>query len=608
MSGDDANRSINSEAAITGAATRPLKAKRSLLSKVVVLVTVAYFGIEVVSLVPFAYLYRDALLEDRIQILDQCAKKGRIAFRETDRSGIAPITSDLPAGPIVSFHSPDVKAYIFTGRSPSGTLGFNVNRELTPVTGRSDELDRAKARVRAFIESKEGSRSFRAGPRQIHLESIYHKSDKKLEAVMYFAIPLNDVEKHVLKFSALSLAGGLFALLLFGTVSILYLRKNFLEPLNTIIEADNAGRKGDFVGALINEKKIPDDELGMIMHSRNRLQIQQQSYRESLDAKNLELSRQREALRRWGRELEKLVQRKSDELVTARESLFENEKLAALGRLAANVAHEINNPLASIAGYAEELRELVEEIDAIRDSEECAHFPEALRIIEEQAFRCKDILKRLLGLARSDQVNTEQVDVGALVRETVLMTEASARRRSVDLTVRIPNSAGPHIQTDSNSLVQIVTNLIENAVDAANAARESRGSAGKVEVSVLSRTAPNQSNQETVIRVLDNGYGVPEDQREKIFDEFYTTKPIGRGTGLGLAICQTMTQRLGGHIEVESLDGSGAAFSIVLPETMVDDSRFMETALPTRPQGAGDTTRFQFKETGALSSKDVDDA
>ncbi|MDF1661799.1 MAG: HAMP domain-containing sensor histidine kinase [Planctomycetota bacterium] len=586
---------------------RRLTPKRSLLSKVVVLVTAAYFGIEVITLVPFAYLYRDALLEDRAQLLKQCAQKGRIAFDETSRGGIAPISSDLPAGPIVSFHSPDVTAYVFTGQSPTGVLGFNSNRELTPLVNESSEFDRAKAQVKQFIDTKQPSFTDRLGASQVHIECLYGKEDKKLQAVMYFSIPLNDIESHVLRFSAFSLAGGLLALLFFGAISILYLKKSFLTPLNTIIDADNAGRKGDFNKALIVEGLIPDDELGMIMHSRNRLQVQQQAYRESLDAKNLELSRQREALRRWGRELEKLVQRKSDELMTARESLFENEKFAALGRLAANVAHEINNPLASIAGYAEELRELVAEIEVVKEHPDCAHFPEALRIIEEQAFRCKDILKRLLGLARSERMNAEDVDVGKLVRETVNLTEASARRRNVELVARIPSNEGPFIETDSSSLVQVVTNLIENAIDAANAARESRDGQGRVEVSVLTRTAPNQDSRDTIVRVMDNGYGVPEDQREKIFNEFYTTKPIGRGTGLGLAICQTMTQRLGGHIEVESLDGSGAAFSIVLPAAITKDARYTDTPLPTRPPVAGDTASFQIKKTGSLNADEIGD-
>lgn len=586
---------------------RRLRPKRSLLSKVVVLVTAAYFGIEVITLVPFAYLYRDALLEDRAHHLKQCAQKGRIAFEETSRGGIAPISSDLPAGPLVSFHSPDVTAYVFTGQSPTGVLGFNSNSELTPLVNQSADFDRAKAEVKQFIASERALSSERRGPKQVHLERIYGEDKKELRAVMYFSIPLNDIESHVLKYSAFSLVGGLLALLLFGVISILYLKKNFLTPLNTIIEADNAGRKGDFNKALIIEALIPDDELGMIMHSRNRLQVQQQAYRESLDAKNLELSRQREALRRWGRELEKLVQRKSDELMAARESLFENEKLAALGRLAANVAHEINNPLASIAGYAEELRELVEEIEAIKEHPDCGHFPEALRIIEEQAFRCKDILKRLLGLARSERLSVESVDVGRLARETVSLMEAGARKRNVELIARIPSHEGPFIETDSSSLVQVVTNLIENAIDAANAACQSREGEGHVEVSVLSRTAPNQDSRDTIIRVMDNGYGVPEDQREKIFDEFYTTKPIGRGTGLGLAICQTMTQRLGGHIEVESLDGAGAAFSIVLPAAISEDSDYSETPLPTRPPVAGDTGSFQFRETGTLTSDEVED-
>ena len=201
-----------------------------------------------------------------------------------------------------------------------------------------------------------------------------------------------------------------------------------------------------------------------------------------------------------------------------------------------------------------------------------------LRTIEEQAFRCKDILTRLLGLARSERVNLTEVDLGELVRDVVVMTEPSARRREVQLSAHTSSTPGPLLMSDRSALVQIATNLIENAIDAANAARESRGGEAEVRVSVSERSGP-EAEREVLLRVRDNGFGIPAEQQDKIFDEFFTTKPIGRGTGLGLAICQTMTRRLGGRIEVESLTGEGAAFSVVLPCRPKSGSLLLETAL-----------------------------
>lgn len=572
--------------------------KRSLLSKVVGLVTVAYFAIVVAALLPLAILFRDRLLEDRAVALTECAETGRTALDEYLNKPQANATG-LAAGPVLLSNAPEVTAYIFAqGDGDARILGFTRFRELAPV----NEKPKAgvSQRVNAFIADPSRERlASRIDNELVYLEKVRGPGPgSDLVGVQYFAIAVNDVEERVFNFTAVSFASGLVACFLFGLVTVIYLRSAFLRPLGVIIDADNAGRRGDFDGALINDDRVPDDELGTIMHSRNLLLMQQQSYRESLDAKNAELSRQREALRRWGRELEKVVRRKSEELVSARERLFEQEKLAALGRLAANVAHEINNPLASIAGYAEEMRDILDEREG-GVPDDLAIMTDALRIIDDQAFRCKAILKRLLGLARSDNLKVERVDVGRLVRETVRMTEPSARRLDAEIDVRTPTRDGPFVETDPSGLVQVVMNLIENAIDAADAARGTRGSRNRVEVSVGTRGRPSDGGSEDVVlRVLDNGYGIPEDQREKIFDEFYTTKPIGRGTGLGLAICQSMTERLGGRIEVESLDGAGAAFSVVLP---------IKTRIASNDDDAAHDPALQFQETAGIVAPAFED-
>jgi len=529
---------------------------RSLLSKVVSLVTLAYFGIGVVTLGTFAFLYRSALLEDRAALLGRCATRGRASFLRHFAGASAPVSSASLG--LHDLGGPAVLAFAYTG---GDILGLGDDHRVHAVT-KSDPV--AGRRVASFLAGPMNRLAVRRGSELIRMEKVFiRKGDERPVAALYFAVNLRDIDRRVITFSTISLAAALVAILLLGLASVFYLRSSFLRPLAVIIEADNAGRRGDGQSALIPEEKIPPDELGVIMISRNRLLRRERAFRESLDKKAEELSRQREALRSWGRELEKLVKRKSDQLVRARSELFDQEKLAELGRLAANVAHEINNPLASIAGYVEELREITAEIP-FDSTDELAHLPEALRIIEEQAFRCKDILKRLLDFSRSDQLAIGEIDVGDIVRETVLLTEPRARRRGVFLAVKAPAGGGPLVESDANSVTQIVINLLENAIDAANAAQRGE-SDGHVEVSVNTRTGASQEEEAIVVRVSDNGYGVPREERERIFDEFYTTKPVGRGTGLGLAICRSMTEHLGGRIEVESLDGQGAAFSIVIP-------------------------------------------
>jgi signal transduction histidine kinase len=375
-------------------------------------------------------------------------------------------------------------------------------------------------------------------------------SDERPRGVLYLASPLRDVNRQVALFALVAFVVGGVALFGTATVTMGFLRRALLLPLSRIIEADNAARRGDAEGVLVDEGDIPDDEVGAIMRSRNHLFEAMTRAQADLDQKNAELKAQREELRVWGRELEQLVQDKTAALLRAREVLHQTEKLAALGRLAANVAHEINNPLACIAGYAEEAQADLE------DGADAEELGRSLKTIEEQAFRCKDILKRLLGLARTDAPRLEDVALADLIRETVALSERTSDKRGVELRLELPAGDETIVRSDAGALQQVILNLVENAVDAAAV-----GAAKPGWVSV--GLAPGV--QEVCVTVRDSGRGIPPDLVDRIFDPFYTTKPVGRGTGLGLAISQSLLERLGGRIAVASDGEQGATFSVWVP-------------------------------------------
>ena len=389
------------------------------------------------------------------------------------------------------------------------------------------------------------------------------------DAVLVLESPLRDAQRQLVAWGLAAFGTGAVALLITAMVTMSYLRRALLAPLGRMIRADNAARRGDRLGAIVDEASIPDDEVGAIMRSRNALFLNMVASREALDRQNAELARQREELRAWGKELERLVEHKTTALLGARDTLHRTEKLAAVGRLAANVAHEINNPLASIAGYAEAAREQL----AAGEQEEVA---QALGTIETQAFRCKEILKRLLGLARADAVEVQDVALGELVQETVGLVEVAARRRAVTVTFEggagdghtAAPQAAPPIRSDRGALQQVILNLLDNAVDAAAVAGETPQDPEKALTPrpawVRARVEEGDQAEVRVV-VTDSGRGVPEAVRARIFDPFYTTKPVGRGTGLGLAISHSLVERLGGRIAVDSGPGGGAAFTVHLP-------------------------------------------
>jgi len=226
------------------------------------------------------------------------------------------------------------------------------------------------------------------------------------------------------------------------------------------------------------------------------------------------------------------------------------ERLTTAGRLAAGVAHEINNPLATIAGCAESLRGRLDEGDPAGLSEP-ADFRQYLRLIEEEAYRCKEITGSLLQFMRDPGSQRTATDLNGVVLKAVeLLSHQSRFARSRVVTELDPEL--PTVAVNEGQLRQVCLGLASNALEA----MEGRGT-----LIIRSR----QARGEVEIELEDEGPGIPAKNLGRIFDEFFTTKAPGQGTGLGLAIAQGIVNDHGGRIEVSSVVGKGSVFRVVLP-------------------------------------------
>jgi len=212
-----------------------------------------------------------------------------------------------------------------------------------------------------------------------------------------------------------------------------------------------------------------------------------------------------------------------------------SEKLAGIGRLAAGVAHEINNPLAVILGYAKLLQ---------RDAGEGAS--RDLRVIEDETLRAKLIVDGLLELARPREAAPEPLDLRALCDEAVARLRETRLLDGVDVAV----AGEGRVRGHPYKLRQVVLNLLRNAAEAA-------GAGGRVTVAV------ETGAEGAAVTVRDSGPGLPEEARARLFEPFFTTKPSG--TGLGLAVSQGIVLAHGGSIEAGAAPGGGATFTIRLP-------------------------------------------
>jgi PAS domain S-box-containing protein len=232
--------------------------------------------------------------------------------------------------------------------------------------------------------------------------------------------------------------------------------------------------------------------------------------------------------------------------------LLQASKMAAIGELAAGVAHEINNPVGIISGTAEQLQFLVE--NSHESPEEIAkRLSKHIETIREQALRCKKITQGLLNFARRSEIHESRVNLPKLVEETIALVENRALAERKTIVTEVAEGV-PCLTADPHQLEQVFLNLVNNALDAVE-----RNGTIKVRIRAQGDTV--------VIEVADDGVGISEDNLKKIFDPFFTTKPIGRGTGLGLSICFGIVQRMNGTISVVSKPGAGSTFTVRLPVT-----------------------------------------
>jgi two-component system, NtrC family, sensor kinase len=247
------------------------------------------------------------------------------------------------------------------------------------------------------------------------------------------------------------------------------------------------------------------------------------------------------------------------ELEETQSQLVQAEKIASLGRLAAGVAHEINNPLAGILIYAELLlRDLPEKDPGRPNMEE----------IVTQTLRCQKIVTRLLDFSRQSLGERTLFDPNSTILRCIDLVKHQALFHNIEIVLQLDPEL-PRIIGDPGQLHQVVTNLLLNAADAMG---------GRGRITIASR--PHRAGDGVILSFTDTGEGIPSQIRDKIFDPFFTTKPPGKGTGLGLAVVYGVIQRHGGSIEVTSPPEGGASFIIKLPLDAPE--------LPRSALGAGD--------------------
>ena len=332
---------------------------------------------------------------------------------------------------------------------------------------------------------------------------------------------------------------GVIALLVEIVTSFFVLRTQLSKPLTSLMEATNRIAVGDFNIHLANHRL---DEIGRLARSLNTMSLEIGARENALNERSVKLALLNEQLEQ---ELEER-KRAEREIARQREALHQSEKLNALGSLLAGVSHELNNPLSVVVGRAIMLEE--ETADPALKTK--------LSKIRQAAERCARIVKTFLSIARQQPPERKPVSVNALIEAAVELTAYSLRTADIG-TVLDLDPLLPELSADADQLTQVFTNLIVNAQQALLEIDPPRY------LEITSSFARDE--QRVRVEFADNGPGVPEAIRSRIFEPFYTSKPVGMGTGIGLSFSYGVIASHGGQIILEPSGAGGARFVVSLP-------------------------------------------
>src|SRR3989339_135512 len=266
----------------------------------------------------------------------------------------------------------------------------------------------------------------------------------------------------------------------------------------------------------------------------------------SFNAMTVDLSKAKEKIIEWASTLEKKVNEKTEEIREAQAQLVHSEKLASLGRMAAGVAHEINSPLTGIVTFAHLLQK---KFDAGKQERE------DIDVIIDQANRCSNIIKGLLEFARASTADKTAVNINDILNSSLNIVRNKADFFNVKIVTNYEEQLYC-VKADTSQLQQVFLNMIVNAGDAMD---------GKGTITVSTKNITENGGDFIEIEFRDTGSGITDKNLVKIFEPFFTPKPVGKGPGLGLAVSYGIIQEHGGNIFVKTKLGKGTSFFIKLP-------------------------------------------
>ncbi len=359
-----------------------------------------------------------------------------------------------------------------------------------------------------------------------------HSASRNLLGVIDVGVSLDEADARVALSARHTLLWGIASTLAICLVAGWLIQRLVNRPVQQLLECTKKVANGDLQCTL---RRSGDDEISVLARS--------------FCGMTEELGRARGAQERWAETLEEEVASKTHDLRLAQEQVLRSEKLSSVGLLAAGVAHELNSPLTGILTYAHLVA---------RNCAEGSETRADMEVIVQQADRCASIIRQLLDFSRERAPEKHAQDIRPIIDQVIALVEHQASFHGIqihrDYADRVPD-----VLIDASQMQQVLINLLVNSAEA-------MPEGGTLTVSNRIHGELDGCEEPSIeIRVSDSGIGIPAESIPKIFDPFFTSKEVGKGTGLGLAVSYGIVERHGGRIDVQSVEGEGTTFTIILP-------------------------------------------
>ncbi len=253
------------------------------------------------------------------------------------------------------------------------------------------------------------------------------------------------------------------------------------------------------------------------------------------------------------RRLEQMVEERTRQLKETHDKLLHQDKMASLGKLSASVVHEINNPIAGVLNLTMLIKRIIEEGDVTK--KELDKFVDYLGLMESETKRISRIVSNLLAFSRQSKMEFNHIDINQLIERTLLLNANLLKINNVDVKTKL-NPDLPEYRGSEDQMQQVFMNFVSNSAETLTS---KEGGTLSIE------TSYSKEDSHIIIRIKDSGTGIPKENYSKLFEPFFTTKKKGKGVGLGLSVAYGIIQDHGGSIQVNSKEGKGTTFLIILP-------------------------------------------